>query len=426
MISGYLITSIITREVRAGEFSFAHFYERRIRRIFPALFVMLAVTCVVGYRLLAPDELKLLAQSLIAAAVFCSNFFFWSHTGYFDAPSEAHPLLHTWSLAIEEQFYLLFPLLLLVLARRSWSHARTILAMVAALSLAGAVWLHVVDPNAAFYASPVRVWELLLGSLVALGVLPPMKSQSARETISLVCLLVLVACLTFAQSGFKVLGVPALLPCLATALLIHAGPARATSILGSAPVVGIGRISYSLYLWHWPILVFGRVHLERTATGATLSVLLLAMALIAVASYHLVERPWRRTDGVLGSRGTFALAGAAVAAAIAFGAIVIHNGGFANRYPGTFELAPTNYRAPHCMLAAHQKQSDWAGAECLVNDARSPMVIFWGDSYSAHYIPAILNRRADLKFNILQYNLGACAPVLGYDMAGRPDCRVFA
>ncbi|MEQ1616239.1 MAG: SGNH hydrolase domain-containing protein, partial [Hyphomicrobiaceae bacterium] len=187
----------------------------------------------------------------------------------------------------------------------------------------------------------------------------------------------------------------------------------------------VGRISYSLYLWHWPVLVFGRVHLERSVTGATLGALVLAMVLLAVASYYLVERPWRRTNGLLGSRGTFALAGAVVAAAVAFGAIVIHNGGFANRYPGTFELAPTNYRAPHCMLGAHQKQSGWAGAECLVNDVRSPVVMFWGDSYSAHYIPAILKRRADLRFNILQYNLGACAPVLGYDMAGRSDCRIF-
>jgi peptidoglycan/LPS O-acetylase OafA/YrhL len=193
VISGFLITTIISREVAAGTFSFLHFYERRVRRIFPALFVMLGCCIVPAYFMLPPDEIVLFARSMLGAALFSSNFFFWSQTGYFDAPAETHALLHTWSLAIEEQFYLVFPILFIVIAKRFSSNLIFVLAVLTGISVLANGFLSAWSPTVAFYFSPARAWELLFGSIVALGAFSPPRSRILREGMSLFGL-VLISC----------------------------------------------------------------------------------------------------------------------------------------------------------------------------------------------------------------------------------------
>jgi peptidoglycan/LPS O-acetylase OafA/YrhL len=184
VISGYLITSLILGEMAEGRFSLADFYERRIRRIFPALFAVLAVCVVLAAILFLPRELKSFDRSLLATTVFVSNIYFYSGLGYFAAPPDTLPLLHTWSLAIEEQFYIVFPLLLslvITFGRRVWVG---LIAVLFLLSLAASIWVSRVNPDAAFYLAPMRAWELMLGALLAARILPRIESQAVREMLA--------------------------------------------------------------------------------------------------------------------------------------------------------------------------------------------------------------------------------------------------
>jgi peptidoglycan/LPS O-acetylase OafA/YrhL len=296
IISGFLITSIIAREISQGAFSLAHFYERRVRRIFPALFTMLALSILPAYVLLPPSELKLFAQSMLSAALFGSNFFFWSKTGYFDAPAESHPLLHTWSLAIEEQFYLVFPLLFMFAAKALGARLKHLLAGIAAASLGAGWWLLARNPDAAFFLSPVRAWELLIGGLVALRAFPAFRLSWQREGAVVAGATLILASVLFAKAaGFPGLPFPGLatfLPCIGTALIIHAGlggQSTAAAVLGSSGPVAVGKISYSWYLWHWPILVFAKLYLERPLAGTETAGLLALSIAAAVVSYIAVE-----------------------------------------------------------------------------------------------------------------------------------------
>ncbi len=297
VLSGYLITSIIRSELQAGAFTLAGFYERRARRILPALFVVVAASIWPAWLLMAPHQLKDFSQSLVAVAAFASNVLFWLESGYFEASAELKPLLHTWSLAVEEQYYLLFPLLLLALRRLGGKPTAVVLALIAIASLALAQWSSSRHPGANFYLLHTRAWELLAGALVALkpGVPgePPARGADAWGWLGLA--LVLGAVFAFDHTTpFPSLWT--IVPVLGSVLLVRfarsdAGVGR---LLASRPLVGLGLISYSLYLWHQPLLAFLRIRRGESELDAlAITAFLLLSLALAAASYRWVERPFR-------------------------------------------------------------------------------------------------------------------------------------
>lgn len=338
VISGYLITSIIVGELASGNFSFASFYERRARRILPALSVVILASIPAAWLWMLPDEFIEFGRSMLSIAVFASNFYFRTATDYFGAAAEEKPLLHTWSLAVEEQYYFVFPLLLWALWR--WGRARIgiLLATLAAVSLAFAEWQVRLNPDQIFFDTRGRIWELLGGALVALY-----HSSSARRAhhaithhigAALGLGLIVYAIVGFDESTESP-GLPIALPVLGAMLVIlFSTPATiAGKILGSKPFVGIGLISYSAYLWHQPLLAFTRLRTPDDPSSLALGLSSILALALAYPTWRFVEQPFRNRARI-GRRpiAIFALTASVTMAAL--GALVVHKEGFDYRFEG--------------------------------------------------------------------------------------------
>jgi len=296
VISGYLITSIILKALDEGSFSTIEFYRRRVSRLFPALLTVLASCALAGWLMLMPDELERLGKHLAASAVFSSNFVFWQESGYFDHAAEGKPLLHLWSLAVEEQFYILWPLLLGLLWKRKCVITGAMLLIVVSLG-----WSHYLtgrDFDAAFYSPLSRLWELSAGGLLAACRMARSAEIGPRAShvLSLAGLLLLVLAFAMLDRSHGFPGLAALLPVGGAVLLLLAGPAAVVNrhLLSLRPLVWIGLISYPLYLWHWPLLSFLRVVAGDAPSAGLRLLALLAALLLAIATYQWVERPLRR------------------------------------------------------------------------------------------------------------------------------------
>ena len=297
VISGFLITRFIAAEVQEGSFSLLRFFVRRARRLLPAAIACFAVVTALAGVVLFPDALWYHGRSLMAAVLMYANFFFYDTGGYFSAPSLEKPLLHTWSLAVEDQFYLTWPLLLMVLLPRV---ARTsLLAVVTVLLLASLAFAEHyvrVDPEFAFFMLPARAWELLLGALVALAGFERAIERGAARAMALVGAAAILASFVMLTPQSHFPGFGALAACLGTAAIIVAGlaqPTLVTSFLALRWVVFVGLISYSLYLWHWPLIALVTYWLERPMTVVEASGVVLASIVMAVMSWRFVERPFR-------------------------------------------------------------------------------------------------------------------------------------
>ena len=422
VISGYLITSIVAAEIQRGEFRLAHFYERRLRRLFPALFCVIFACSVAGYLLLLPQELEDFGQSAAATAWFASNFLFFSEAGYFDAPAALKPLLHTWSLAIEEQYYLLFPAFLLFVNKKCHGKLMGWTAGLFAVSLVISAWSVSAAPDAAFYLLPSRTWELLLGSMLALA--PRFDMPRWLREAGVAAGLAAIGWAVVAYDGATAFpGLAAMLPCLGTALVIAAGAgseAGATwgvRLLRVRVLVFLGLISYSLYLWHWPVLVFAQ-HYRLAPLDSTSAMLAVCAALgLAVLSWRFVERPFRGAHAVLTRRGIFVCAGLAMATATAIGIVFDATEGAPARLPVQVArlVAVGDDKPPErrrCEgLAPARIAPDTV---CRVNDSAAPVSFaVWGDSHAMAMMPAF--RAASLKAGLNGYNLSSngCVPLLG-------------
>ena len=433
VISGYLITSLILAESALGTFSLAGFYERRARRILPALFVVMAVCIPVSWFLLLPSDMKAFSESLVAVSVFASNVLFYSESGYFAADAELKPLLHTWSLAVEEQFYVLFPLFLLAAWQigRKWVAAS--LAVVAFISLALAQWGAFNYPAATFFLLPTRGWELLMGGLIALHCNSRQSSASiasSRPPLEGIASAVGVAMIL---SGVFVFGketpfpsLYALLPTLGTALVIlFAHPQTVIGkMLGSRILVGIGLISYSAYLWHQPLFAFAR-HKSLEEPGR---LLLLALTMVAVflayLSWRYVEKPFR--DRSRFSRKEVALYGVLCSAAfVAFGLLAYVNNGFEGRLTSdertilsytTYDFKDL-YRVETCLLEPDQAYTEFS--EKCVPDRAVGGILVWGDSHAAAISYGVRQTLPD----VAQYTASGCPPLVDVEIGERPHCR---
>lgn len=305
VISGYLISTILVKSLEQERFSFRDFYARRIRRIFPALLAVLAASLAFGWLALFPDEYQALAKHTLGGAGFVSNLLFWNEVGYFDTAAETKPLLHLWSLAIEEQFYILWPVILLL----AWRWRLNLLAVSAVLALAsfalnvGGIANH---GTATFYSPASRAWELLAGAVLACAAQrPPLMAALRRQVRANVlsgagaALLALGLVTIVRGAGFP--GWPALLPVAGALLLIAAGPDAWLNrhVLSNRLMAGVGLISYPLYLWHWPLLSYAQIIESATPAPALRAAALGAAFVLAWLSYRLLERPLRFRPGRL-------------------------------------------------------------------------------------------------------------------------------
>lgn len=396
VISGYLICGIVIGELDQGHFSLGRFWERRARRILPALFVVIIASLAAGLVIFPPPQLERLAQSALASTAFAANFWFLRQLGdYFGQPGELEPLLHTWSLAVEEQFYLLFPLLLWGAHRWRRASLVPILAAGTALSFALSLWLVERNPFAAFFWSPSRGWELGVGVLLAL-VRP--RVPQGRATASIAAAIGLVSILLpvmLYDEATAFPGLAAVPPVLGTALLLWAGEGRATPIgrlLASRGLAGFGLISYSFYLWHWPMLVFARQASGRIDLPPAWAVTAIGAALAcAMISWRLVEQPFRqhRTSPGVSRRTMVVFVAGCVAITIGVAGTVIRANGFWQRVPGAHAIYQAAARSP-------QEEACWRdGSSSAVRHGRcrigtagvQPSVLVWGDSHAAAMIP---------------------------------------
>jgi peptidoglycan/LPS O-acetylase OafA/YrhL len=349
VISGYLISAIVFSEIAASRFSVIGFYERRIRRIFPALFAtLIGVSAVLSF-LLLPAEFVTYAKSVVAATLSSSNFYFWQHSGYFDSPT-SNPLLHTWSLAVEEQFYILFPIFLVITRRFFPDRLKLAVVVLFFASLVSSeITLHY-DAVTAFYMPYTRAWELLLGTIVSVGYFPRLRNAVLRNAATILGIAMIgYSTLRFTpQTPFP--GFYALIPCVGSALIIGAGEVGSSvvsKVLSLRPIVFVGLISYSLYLWHWPIIVLNdlgfSVNLSGVVpnkwalvllspTGKKALEILLSFAL-ATLSWRFVERPFRAYPRRIDRRPLFALSAAVASVLILFSGAVIYARGFQGRFP---------------------------------------------------------------------------------------------
>ena len=423
VISGFLITSILAADMAEGRFSVAGFYERRVRRIFPALFVMLAASCLAATALLLPDEMDDFGRSLAASAAFVSNIFFMGETGYFVAAAETKPLLHTWSLAIEEQFYIFFPLYLAAVGRWTprWLLPLTGAALVASLALCIAM-THPQN-DAAFFYTPARIWELLAGSMLALA---PLRLPGWLAAAGLG----MIAAAVFGfdpRTPFP--GAAAALPVAGT-LMVLAGTAGRRSLAGAAlslgPVRFVGLISYSLYLWHWPLLVFTQYFLIRELTVPEKAILLAVSFLVAAASWRYIEMPFRGSRGLLPRKALFATAGAA---SLLFIAIATAGHFYRSGSPGAQALAAPARVLPHQHCLNREISKILAGDLCMLGaggQAR-PTFLLWGDSHAGALAPAIDRIAGRQGRTGLFAGQAGCLPFRGVERHDRHDlrCREF-
>jgi peptidoglycan/LPS O-acetylase OafA/YrhL len=439
VISGYLITGIIQSELQAGVFSFARFYERRVRRLLPALYAMVALTAVPSFHYLLTSERQEFFRSIAAVVTFTSNFFFWFQTGYFDHAAVEKPLLHTWSLAVEEQFYLALPLLLWGLSRVAGGRRIALPVVLGALALASfalSIWLMKSDRSAtAFFMSPPRAWEFLIGGLIATPGFPVLRNALAQQ-ITRGIALVLIAIPVFSlRQGPGFPGFNALTPCIGAAMFLWSGidmPLRTRSRYSPVNVVRFfGQISYSLYLWHWPLFTFARFSKSSLVLDAGDKVMLFAVTvLISYLSWRFVEQPFR-LKSLAPTRGVaFRIAGLATAVLLAGGA----GGIVASRTPSDADRAALqlesynayDYRPLYRSGVCFAPDGGVLGEDCLALASGKTNILLWGDSLAAHYFHGLQNVADPQTVNILQATQAACMPTFNAAAQGNASCRNFA
>ncbi|MBK6630247.1 MAG: acyltransferase [Betaproteobacteria bacterium] len=429
VISGFLISGIILVRLENDNFSFIDFYARRVRRILPALLPILIASLLVGWFALFADEYRQLGRHVAAGAGFVSNFILMQESGYFDNAAETKPLLHLWSLSIEEQFYVAWPLLIALLwLRRSLLPAFILLTLL--FSLAVSIAITAIDEVEAYYSPLTRYWELMAGSLLACLLLfaprhfKHMDQAGSRlgNALSLIgMVLIVVATFSFSkQSPFP--GWRALLPVMGTAMLIAAGPGAWMNsvVLSHRSLVWLGLISYPLYLWHWPLLSFLRIiEGQAPAIGLRLAAIVISLVL-AWLTYMFIESPIRsgRRRGLTAAFVVLMMIGVGYA-----GYHIQQQGGFPARIAA---------QARHILAAS----GEWGwpgkslqplklnGETYQFQPSSTPKtVLYWGDSYMQHYYPridALLSRNPD-NYKSALFMASSCPPIPG--VSGAAPCR---
>ena len=425
VISGFLISGIILDETRVEIFSLQGFYARRVRRIFPALLLVLVVSLLAGWWLLLPADLLRLGKQLAASAAFVSNFYLWFQSSYFSPDARTFPLLHLWSLGVEEQFYIVWPLIIIGLRRRpNWTMPAIVLIGISSFCLN----VTLIDNHEADFYSPVtRAWELMLGASLAWlrrrdDMAPPSKRSADVATIAGLILILGASLLFDQQSSYP--GWLALFPTIGASLILWGGVSSnvASSILSSRALVFVGLISYPLYLWHWPLLVFSEAFKFAPLTPLERGLVIAVSFILAWLTYEFVESRFRA--GRVNKAKIAALSGGMIFVAVA-GFAIIDGQGFETRFPRQIRKFaevggyPASWRVHECLI--DPKKETTFGKSCM--EETRPLLLVWGDSTATALMPGLRQLQHERGFGLAQFTANSCGPWLAVDVPGNPNCR---
>jgi peptidoglycan/LPS O-acetylase OafA/YrhL len=398
VISGYLITQLLeeSRDESAPR-RLATFYVRRMRRILPALLATCLVTAIVAVALFTPDELVNVGKFLAATPVMLSNLATWTRGDYFAPGVRQLPLGHLWSISVEEQFYLIYPLLLIAITRYRLPYRRLTLVVFASVSLALCVWASHRAPDANYVFAPTRAWELLLGGTLTIGGAPRIGNRVAAEGLAVASLLGIAIAVHLYTAAIRYPGTAAMLPCMATAALLATGrgprPALVNRMLSWPPLVFVGLISYSLYLWHQPVLVFANYYYIGPLRPAATAALLVATLLVATASWRFIEQPVRARILMKSTRTLLVGVGVGSAGILLAGLVLWNSDGFPQRFPPeTRGLIVSMTATPELVRCVEEVSLEQvrAGSVCNYGPGDpSPKVLLWGDSHALAMMPAV-------------------------------------
>lgn len=427
VISGFLIGSLILQELEEGRFTLANFYMRRFRRILPALFFMLAGVTIACAFVLYPSRLEEYGHSLVAAVLSVANIYFWATSGYFEAPAATKPLLHTWSLAVEEQFYLVIPPLMIAVAHVAKNHKRALIILLAGLSFAVSVAGVYLWPQSTFYLLHSRAWELLLGVLV--GMYAPPASRMVREVLAAGGLLLILASIVVFREAMHFPGLAALAPCLGAAAIIWSGSGGGTltgRALSLKPAAFIGLISYSTYLWHWPIIVLYKQQFGEGGGAGETTAIIAASLVAGFLSWRFVERPFR--SGALSRRWIFTASAAGTVAIIVLACGLIATRGLPNRFAPSVNLVSSyldydeaaQFRTGDCFIESGHEFRDFNKKLCLGHDATKKDIVLIGDSHAAHLYYGLTSALPGV--TILQATASGCRPTLTHNANDSKRC----
>jgi peptidoglycan/LPS O-acetylase OafA/YrhL len=435
VISGFLISSVILAELSASKFSLFRFYERRIRRIFPALIFMLVVTTVLAYKCLLPTELIDYAKSLVSAALSTSNIYFWQQSGYFDAPAAMKPLLHTWSLGVEEQFYICFPLFLMFVGRFFSRNLRLSVLVVALLSFVVSAIGAFRDPVSTFYLAHTRAWELLLGTILSLKLVPEISGVLRRNIAAGTGIVLIFAAGMLFTTATPFPGVAALAPCLGAALVIAAGQSGASfvgRVLSLKPLVFVGLISYSLYLWHWPVIVFhglGALPMNGVSDRVAKMIVLVVSFALATASWKFIEVPFRSGRLKLTGASVFKFGFGGVGVVSTIGVVMLASHGMPSRYPPSAVKVASymdqkwtdEYRTGSCFISSEFSFKDFRSAVCMREDSSRKNFLLIGDSHAAQLWYGLSTTLDGV--NVMQATASGCRPTVEQTFFSEDRCR---
>jgi peptidoglycan/LPS O-acetylase OafA/YrhL len=406
VISGYLITTLILNAKKTGQFTIAGFYERRARRILPALFFVMLACLIPAWLWMLPDQMKGFSQSLIAVSAFVSNIFFRNTGGYFDSLAAEKPLLHTWSLGVEEQYYVVFPIVVVLCWRLGRKRLAWIVAAAAIASFGLSEWWWRQDPVANFYLAPTRAWELLLGSVVAFASFDtPLHRRFAQRQNDLLAglgLALLVGSVFYCSEAMPFPSAYALPPTLGAALVIGFANSNTmvARLLSMKWIVGIGLISYSAYLWHQPLFAFARILTLNTVEKHVMALLAVLSLPLAFLTWRFVEVPFRRRGAF--SRKTIFSAG--VVMSLTFVGVGTLGSLVPQSSDGAYLKRPNFGLSSQCEFA-----TDFTPIPACVTSSE-PRFVVWGDSYAMHLVPALVASAPGIK--LAQATRSVCGPLI--------------
>jgi peptidoglycan/LPS O-acetylase OafA/YrhL len=431
VISGYLITSIILQQIQDQTFSLAAFYERRARRILPALFFVIFCCLPLAWIFLLPYDMQRFSGALITIPFFLQNFYFWRNNTYFEPSTDFSPLLHTWSLAVEEQYYLLFPFLLLFTRRYKKTTLLWIIVFIVLIQLLMLQTLFADKLSFKFFMLPTRGWEMLIGAAVACVTID-LKIQNKlfpviSELLSTGGVLLILYSITSFDKNTVFPGWATLVPTLGAALILLCVERRTwvARLFELKPVMAIGLVSYGAYLWHQPLLAFSRhISTDELSTFVT-SLLALASLIFGWFSYKFVEQPFRK-QGMISKKTLVIFVLSSSFVLVIFGLSGVLTKGFENRFtPQQKELwAYTNYdvealwRVGQCFLQPEQSYRSF-GKDCAGDELGWSRTMVWGDSNAASIYPGL---KRQFKY-VAQYSASGCPPLLSINQPWRPFCQ---
>ncbi|MEE9326109.1 MAG: acyltransferase family protein [Cocleimonas sp.] len=418
VISGYLITSIIIKETREERFSLLGFYERRARRILPPLFLVLFVSACIAWFLFLPNEMKIFSQTIASAASFLTNVYFYLHSSnYFGLASDLNPLLHLWSLAVEEQFYIFFPILMIFLLKMKGYFLYVFLLGLLIFSLGLSQWMIADSPLFSFYSLPTRGWELLIGSMLATNIVSSY-SPKGSQLFSIVGLLLILLSVFILDRNTPFPGYYALIPTIGAALIIVFAKAGTVvhTLLSSKILVGIGLVSYSVYLWHQPLFAFSRLFDFDVTNYIVFIALVFLTFLLSIVSNVLIEKPIRNRS-FLTQKTIFT---SSLILMVIFSVLGVY-GHFNNGYPARSDVFSRLQSNFGLSLACNGNSS--ISNECITGP--EPEVAVYGNSFAMHLVSGLTNSFP--KKGLVQLTQDTCEPFENIEIErfGKEKCDVF-